>query len=138
MSRDTVWYRVIGGFCSPHVLADGLKQNGVGLRSICSDHAVRYLRYRARNARPCRGGCRCPQASDWLLRREGVIPDEKKLACQTTPTEFCAQAFGQYLLEVRALARPTIINYVPFIRSFLEDRFGSGRVMLRGRVQAML
>jgi site-specific recombinase XerD len=34
------------------------------------------------------------------------------------------------LLEVRALARPTIINYVPFIRSFLEDRFGSGRVTL--------
>jgi site-specific recombinase XerD len=34
------------------------------------------------------------------------------------------------LLEVRALARPTIINYVPFIRSFLEDRFGHGRVTL--------
>jgi integrase/recombinase XerD len=34
------------------------------------------------------------------------------------------------LLEVRALARPTIINYVPYIRSFLENRFGSGRVTL--------
>ena len=38
--------------------------------------------------------------------------------------------YGRYLLEVRALARPTIINYVPFIRSFLEGRFGSGRVTL--------
>ena len=107
-----------------------LKQNGVGLRSICSDHAVRYLRYRARNARPCRGDAAALKHLIGFLRREGVIPDEKKLACQTTPTEFCAQAFGQYLLEVRALARPTIINYVPFIRSFLEDRFGSGRVTL--------
>jgi site-specific recombinase XerD len=34
------------------------------------------------------------------------------------------------LLEVRALAHPTIINYVPFIRSFLEDRFGRRRVTL--------
>ncbi len=59
-----------------------------------------------------------------------MIPDEKKLACQSTPVEHCAQAFGQYLLEVRALARPTIINYVPFIRSFLQDRFGSARVTL--------
>ncbi|MGA9255402.1 MAG: site-specific integrase, partial [Candidatus Sulfotelmatobacter sp.] len=65
-----------------------------------------------------------------FLRREGVIPSEKKLACQPTPAEHCAQVYGRYLLEVRALARPTIINYVPFIRSFLEDRFGSGRVTL--------
>jgi hypothetical protein len=48
-------------------------------------------------------GCRCPQASHRLFAREGVIPCEKKLAC--TPAEHCAQAFGQYLLEVRALGR---------------------------------
>ena len=28
------------------------------------------------------------------------------------------------------LARPTISNYLPFVRSFLEDRFGHGRVAL--------
>ena len=59
-----------------------------------------------------------------------MIPGEKKSACQPTPAERCAQAFGQYLLEERALAHTTIINYVPFIRSFLEDRFGPGRVTL--------
>ncbi len=32
-----------------------LQQNGVGLRSLCSDHAARYLRYRARRVRPGRG-----------------------------------------------------------------------------------
>ncbi|MEK7301793.1 MAG: site-specific integrase [Pseudomonadota bacterium] len=31
---------------------------------------------------------------------------------------------------MRALARATIINYVPFIRGFLEGRFGHGRVTL--------
>jgi site-specific recombinase XerD len=34
------------------------------------------------------------------------------------------------LREARALARATIINYVPFIRDFLEDRFGDGQVTL--------
>jgi integrase/recombinase XerD len=105
-----------------------LQQNGVGLRSICSDHAARYLRYRARRVRPGRGDAAALKQFIGFLRREGVIPCE--LPCQTTPAEHCSQAFGQYLLEVRALARLTIINYVPFIRSFLEDRFGSGRVTL--------
>jgi integrase/recombinase XerD len=107
-----------------------LEGNGVELRSICSDHAARYLRYRARRLRPCRGDAAALKHLIGFLRREGVIPSEKKLACQLTPAEHCAQVYGRYLMEVRALARPTIINYVPFIRSFLEDRFGSGRVTL--------
>src|SRR5260370_10298839 len=65
-----------------------------------------------------------------FLRDGGVIPREKKSVFHPTPAEDCAQAFGQYLLEVRALARSTIINYIPFIRSFLQDRFGPGRVTL--------
>jgi integrase/recombinase XerD len=107
-----------------------LKQKGVGLRSICSDDPVRYLRYRARHARPCQGDAAALRHLIDFLRSEDVIPGEKKFACQPTPAERCAQEFGQYLLEVRALARTTIINYVPFIRSFLEDRFGAGRVAL--------
>jgi integrase/recombinase XerD len=107
-----------------------LKQKGVGLCTICSDHAVRYLRYRARHVRPCRGDAAALKHLISFLRSEGVIPREKKLACQSSPAEHCAQAFGQYLLEERALARSTIISYVPFVRSFLEDRFGPGRVTL--------
>jgi site-specific recombinase XerD len=46
------------------------------------------------------------------------------------PVERCAQAFERYLREERALATATIINYVPFIRSFLKDRFGHGEIIL--------
>ncbi len=105
-----------------------LKQNGIGLRSICSDHSARYLRYRARHPRPCRGDAAALRHLIDFLCRDGVIPGEKKLARQPIPAEHCAQAFGRYLLEERALAHATIVNYVPFIRSFLEDRFGRGRV----------
>jgi len=47
-----------------------------------------------------------------------------------TSAERYAQAYEQYLREARALAGATIVNYVPFIRDFLEDRFGHGRVRL--------
>ena len=51
-------------------------------------------------------------------------------ARQLTPAERCTQAYEQHLREARGLARATIINYVPFIRSFLKDRFGDGPVTL--------
>jgi site-specific recombinase XerC len=41
-----------------------------------------------------------------------------------------AQAFETYLRIERGLADATIAYYVPFIRGFLADRFGKGRVTL--------
>jgi integrase/recombinase XerD len=107
-----------------------LDQKEIGLRSICNDHRARYLRYRARRLRPCRGDFAALGNLLAFLRREGVIPAEKRAAQQPSPVERCAQAYAQYLLEARALAHVTIINYVPFVRSFLEERFGKGRVSL--------
>lgn len=107
-----------------------LKQKGIGLRSICSDHRTRYLRYRARHLRPCQGDSGALSNLIDFLRLQGAIPDEKQTASRLAPLEQCTQAFEQYLLEARALAHATIINYVPFIYSFLEDRFGHGPVTL--------
>ena len=81
-----------------------LKQNGVAARSICSDHPVRYLRYRARHVRPCRGDAATLGHLIEFLRREGVIPAEKISARRLTPAERYAQAYEQYLREARALA----------------------------------
>ena len=66
-----------------------LQQNGVGRRSLCSDHPARYLRYRARHVRPCRGDAAALKYLIGFLRSEGVIPREKKLACQSSPAEHC-------------------------------------------------
>jgi len=49
-----------------------------------------------------------------------------------TPTEECAKAFERYLREERGLATATVVNYLPFIRCFLKDRFGNGPVRLSG------
>ena len=107
-----------------------LKQKGIGLRSICSYHRPRYLQYRARHLRPCQGDSGALSNLIDFLRLQGAIPDEKQTASRLTPVEQCAQEFEQYLLEARALAHATIINYVPFVHSFLEDRFGHGPVTL--------
>jgi site-specific recombinase XerD len=59
-----------------------------------------------------------------------VIPAEKVSVPRLTSAERFTQAYEQYLREARALAEATILNYVPFIRRFLKDRYGDGPVTL--------
>lgn len=107
-----------------------LKQRGVEVCSICADHSVKYLRYRARRVRIYDGDCAAPTHIIDFLRSDGVIPAEKISAERLTAADSSIQAYEQYLREARALSSATIVNYVPFIRDFLKDRFGDGRVTL--------
>jgi integrase/recombinase XerD len=90
------------------------------------------LRYRARHARPSRGDAAALRHLLEFLRSEGVIPAEKISASPLTPAERCTQGYEYHLREARglAVANATITNYVPFVRSFLEDCFGDGPVKL--------
>ena len=65
-----------------------------------------------------------------FLRSEQVIPADDISTRQVTALEQCVRAYVDYLREERALAQATIVNYVPFIRSFLKTLFGSGPVKL--------
>ena len=107
-----------------------LKQQGVALRRISSEHPSRYLRYRARHARPNLGDAAALKHLLGFLRCEGVIPAKKMSACPLTPAERCTQGYEHHLREARGLASATITSYIPFIRRFLEDRFGDGPVTL--------
>ncbi len=101
---------------------------GVGLRSIASDHAARYLQYRAQHVRPQLGDAAALRHLTNFLHREGLVPIEKAPIPSLIPAEQCAQDYGQYLRKTRGLAEATVINYVPFIRDFLIGRFGNGCV----------
>lgn len=70
-----------------------LKQLGVGLRSVTSDHPPRYLQYRARHARPYQGDPAALRHLLEFLRSEGVILAEKISASRLTPAERSAQAY---------------------------------------------
>jgi site-specific recombinase XerD len=107
-----------------------LKEKGVALRQITTDHASQYLRYRTRQARPCLGDAAALRHLIEFLRHEGVIAAERRSARRLIPAERCAQAYSQYLRKARGLASATIVNYLPFIRGFLTSCFGDGPVRL--------
>jgi len=98
------------------------------LRAISFGLVPQYLRYRLRHVRPSRGDVAALKHLLEFLRCEGAIPVEKISRYPTTPVERCARTYEQYLREARGLSQATIVNYVPFVRSFIEDCFGNGAV----------
>ncbi len=107
-----------------------LEQESIDLRSIGSEHPEQYLRYRARRLRVHPGD---PSALRHLLdylRIEAVIPAETIPVHPETEIQRCVQTCEHYLREARGLAPATILNYAPFVRAFLEHRFGTGQVTL--------
>jgi integrase/recombinase XerD len=105
-----------------------LGRQGVRLGRVSSEHPARYLRSRARRVQVHSGDTAALRQCLDFLRRHGVIPAEKITPRRLTAVEHTAQAFERYLRDERALADATVVNYVPFIRGFLADRFGHGPV----------
>jgi len=126
-ARYSLYRQVLLATC----FSQWLRQRDVALRGITSDHPQQYLSYRTRMVQPCRGDAAALRHLLNFLRRERVIPTEEKVSVRLlAPAELCAQAYEQHLREARGLSRATIVNYLPFIRSFLKDRFGGGHATL--------
>jgi len=102
----------------------------VRLGNINDRHVLRFLRFRARHVKICRGDEAALRHLIGYLRAQGVVPEKKTLAHQPTPVEQVVQDFESYLLKERVLAVPTVLNYVTSVRGFLTDRFGRGSVDL--------
>src|SRR5437762_1512665 len=107
-----------------------LGQKGVRLHAVSSEHAVQYLRYRARRIQIHKGDTAALRYLIQFLRGAGVTPAEKMAEPPSNPVEQCAREFERYLRQERLLAEATIINYMPHIRGFLNHRFGDGTVKL--------
>ncbi len=107
-----------------------LKQSGVASCRFRSEHLSRFIRYRYRRRRANRGDPVALNHFIDFLRCKRVIPAAKISTRQLTPAEHCTRAYERYLREDRALAKATILNYVPFIEEFLKDRFSDGQAKL--------
>jgi integrase/recombinase XerD len=107
-----------------------LAQKSLRLGSVSSQHGVEFLRHRARRQGTREGDATALRQLLDFLRDEGAVPVEKIHEEPSSPAERCVQAFELYLREERGLAEATILNYVPFVREFLKDRFGTGPVIL--------
>ena len=57
-------------------------------------------------------------------------PPSRYPPSRETEAERYVLAYEQYLSEARGLATATILNYAPFVRAFLQYRFGTGQVTL--------
>jgi integrase/recombinase XerD len=107
-----------------------LGRQAVRQRRVSSEHPARYLRSRGRRVQVHNGDAAALRQLIDFLRRHGVIPAEKIPPRRLSPVDQTVQAFEGYLRDERALADTTVVNYAPFIRSFLADRFGHGPVTL--------
>jgi integrase/recombinase XerD len=107
-----------------------LGQQAVSVHRVSSEHQARYLRSRARHVQIHHGDAAALRQFLDFLRRQGVVAREKMPPCRLTPIEQVVQAFERYLRNERMLTEATAINYVPFVRGFLADRFGDRPVML--------
>jgi len=116
--------RIVAGF------SRWLGETAFCLGAIGSPQCAQYLQRRSREQRIANGdGVALSQFLEFL-RRQGVTPAEKAPPCRLTPAERCIQGFERYLREERLLSRASLLNYVPFIREFLSERFGNGAVRL--------
>ena len=59
---------------------------------------------------------------DHLCRRGVLTPEPPDVAEKAARPIECA--FAEYLREERGLTRATLVNYLPFVRRFLDQRFG--------------
>jgi integrase/recombinase XerD len=110
-------------------LSRWLKDEGITLSQISSEHARAYLHARARG-RPVRQADRAVlDQFIAVLRDRGVIPPATS-APRLTPVEQEIRAFATYLRQARGVTDGTIDHYLRFIRPFLTQRFGTGRVEL--------
>lgn len=125
-ARATIHRQVMLAAC----FSQWLERAGVQPGRIVSDHAARYLSSRYRQRRPIGGDRAALDHFVEFLRRETVIPPDKISRRRPTPTDQCVQGYERYLREERLLAEATITNYVPFIRRFLQLRFGVRPVKL--------
>ena len=80
---DSIHRQVLLAACFSH----WLKQKGVALCQISSDHPSWYLRCRVRHMRPCSGDAAALRKLIEFLRRKGVIATEQRSACRLTPAE---------------------------------------------------
>ena len=125
-ARYTIYRQVLLASC----FSRWLGEKRINLRQVASEHATQYLDCRAQRRRIARGDAASLRQLIDFLRRGEVISAEKVKRCRLSPAERCAQAFEQYLRQERALAKATVVNYLPFIRAFLTDRFGNGPARL--------
>ena len=130
----TLYRRILLAAC----FSRWLDQEGIRLHTISSVHPVQYLHFREQQQGIASGDAAALKQLIDFLRDLGAVPIEKSEQLRLTPVDKCVQAFEQYLREERGLSNATVINYVPFIRDFLNSRFRNRAKLMTSALRSFL
>jgi site-specific recombinase XerD len=108
-----------------------LESHGLGVVDLDEELVNRHLKDRRRSGKVWRGD---EAATIRLfvghLRALAVVATPEAVG-NDSPLEHILRRYTKFLLEERAVLQATVDYYLPFVRSFLDERFGDGPLRLR-------
>ncbi len=115
--------------------AQWLGHRGISVRGLAERHATAFVGARQRKHRIHRGDRETLRQFLAHLRNRDVIPGPIGPICDTSPLADILNRYERHLRSERGLVPATIVNYVPFARKFLVERFHRREFVLQ-RLQA--
>jgi site-specific recombinase XerD len=116
-------------------LSRWMHQQGLGVCALDEKTTVTFLKFRGLDHRIHRDDTPTLRCLFEYLRQAGVLPPA---APEVDDSEISSIAgdFAEYLTRERRLARLTLVNYLPTVRLLLEERFGTGPIVLEEIIPA--
>jgi len=111
--------------------AQWLGRGGIIIRAIDERQAAAFINRRQRKHRVHRGDRETLRQFLAHLRKRDVIPGPIGPPCDSSPLADILNRYEKHLRSERGLAPATIVNYVPYARKFLAERFGKKGMRLR-------
>ena len=115
--------------------AQWLGRKGISIRGLDERQATAFVNRRKRKRRLYRGDRETLRQFLAHLRKRDAIPGPIRPICENIRLADILNRYEKHLRSERALAPATIVNYVPFARKFLVERFHKEKILLK-RLQA--
>ena len=111
-------------------LGEWLRRRGLAVKDLDERRIETFITDRRRKGLLRRGDrTTVRQLLDHL--RERHVVQRVTPTCDVSPLAAILDRYEKYLRSERGLTTATIINYLPFARKFLSDRFGEGPFLLK-------
>ena len=111
-------------------LGEWLRRRGLAVKDLDERRFETFITDRRRNGQLRRGDrTTVRQLLDHL--RERHVVQRVTPTCDVSPLAAILDRYEKHLRSERGLTTATIINYLPFARKFLSDRFGEGPFLLK-------
>jgi integrase/recombinase XerD len=104
-------------------------RKSISVTDLDERRADAFIRCRQRKGGVCRGERETLRQFLAHMRNRGVVPSLAP-TCDTSPLAVVLNRYEKHLRSERALVTATVVNYVPFARRFLVERFQQGPVLI--------